>query len=78
MEMFQKELNRIEKLRYGTDTEEYAIGIGCIAVPIYNTNKEPIAAIGVTGPIEFYQNMNNFHLTLGELLEISSKIEQLL
>lgn len=78
MELFQKELNRIEKLRYGTDTEEYAIGIGCIAVPIYNTNKEPIAAIGVTGPIEFYQNMNNFHLTLGELLEISSKIEQLL
>ena len=54
------------------------MGIGCIAVPIHNANKEPIAAIGVTGPIEFYQNMNNFNTTLGELLEISSKIEQLL
>lgn len=75
---FQEELNRIEKLRYGTDVEEYAVGIGCIAVPIHNANKEPIAAIGVTGPIEFYQNMNNFNTTLGDLLDISAKIEVLL
>lgn len=75
---FQRELDRIQKLRYGTDVEEYAIGIGCIAVPIHNANREPIAAIGVTGPIEFYQNISNFNATLGDLIDISAKIEKLL
>jgi len=78
IEEFKKRLVQIGKLRYGTDVEEYAVGIGCIAVPIYNANKEPIAAIGVTGPIEFYQDMNQFNTTLGDLLDLSAKIEELL
>lgn len=78
LDEFQKELDRIRRLGYATDVEEYAPGIGCIAVPIYDVNEAPIAAIGVTGPIKFYQNMNHFNIVLEELLNISGKLQKLL
>ncbi len=79
-EKLKKEFENIKHQKYSTDVEEYAVGIGCIAVPIYNNASStiPIAAIGVTGPISFYRNTNNFDSMLEKLLHVSSKIEQLL
>ena len=74
----KEHLREAAALGYGVDDEEYADGIGCIAVPIYDSIKKPMAAIGVTGPIEFYQKEETFRATLEFLkktaVEISNKI----
>ena len=53
---FRDILNECKEKKYGIDNEEYALGIGCVAVPIYNHSGAAIAAIGTTGAISFYQN----------------------
>ena len=78
LERLQEEFNKIRRQKYSTDVEEYAIGIGCIAVPIYHNSDTPVAAIGVTGPISFYRNTRNFDLMLENLRRVSKKLEDLL
>lgn len=53
-EEFRKTLPQIKKQHYAIDLEEYSIGVGCIAVPIFNYKGECIAALGLTGNIEDY------------------------
>ena len=77
-EQFREHLLLTARQGYGTDREEYAEGIGCVAVPVFISKKCPVAAIGATGPIEFYQNPETFHQILVFLkktaAEISSEI----
>ncbi|MEA4932639.1 MAG: IclR family transcriptional regulator [Lawsonibacter sp.] len=40
---------------YGLDDEEYAIGIGCLAVPVFQQD-QCIAALGITGSITAYHD----------------------
>lgn len=61
---------------YGTDDEEYAMGVGCIAVPIYDSENKPIAAIGTTGPVEFYHNAEEFQAILDFLKKTAQKISK--
>lgn len=76
LDSYRTELKRIRELGYSTDHEEYALGIGCIAVPIFDSVGIPIAAIGVTGPINFYRDVNNFSTTLNSLFDISRQIQE--
>ena len=43
------ELATIRKRGYAVDNEEFEVGLGCIAVPVYN-DRDVVAAISVSGP----------------------------
>lgn len=47
---FLLELSSIRKKKYAIDNEEMAIGLCCIAVPIFDHNSYPAYAISVSGP----------------------------
>lgn len=47
---FAKTLVEIRKLGFGFDDEEHAIGLRCIAAPIFNEAREAIAGISLSGP----------------------------
>lgn len=78
IEEFKNELIRTKHQGYGTDVEEYALGIGCIAVPIYGPHKIPIAAICLTGPIDDYQTQAQLNTKLELLTRASAEITQLI
>ena len=44
------ELNRLGKLGYGIDNEEFICGMITIAVPVLGPNQKPVAAIACHGP----------------------------
>lgn len=73
-ELIRSHLRLAARQGYGTDNEEYAVGIGCVAVPVFGSSDRPIAAIGATGPIEFYQNEGSFRQILTALQEASAEI----
>lgn len=76
LQLLQKKLTEAASQGYGTDDEEYALGIGCISVPIFASGKKPIAAIGTTGPIEFYQSDDSFHSILLYLKKTAQEISE--
>ncbi len=45
-----EELRIVKERGYATDFEEFKVGINCISYPIFNANKEAIAAISLSGP----------------------------
>lgn len=73
-EMIRKQLEICARQKYGTDEEEYADGVGCIAVPIYDSDHKPVAAIGTTGPIEFYHKPETFRSILTFLQKTAAEI----
>jgi DNA-binding IclR family transcriptional regulator len=46
----RKRLARIRRLGYGTDEEEYTIGVRCVAVPIRDQHGVIVAAMSVSAP----------------------------
>ena len=44
------ELARIRELGYALDDEEHAIGLRCVAAPIFDENAKAICAISLSGP----------------------------
>lgn len=73
---FVDSLAKIEKSGYALDHEEYALGIGCIAVPIFDKRDMPIAAIGLTGHIEHYRDDKKVLDLVKSLHDISQKITE--
>lgn len=49
-QQFKQELVRVRKKGYGLDLGEKIVGLHCLAAPIFNYQKRPIAAIWITGP----------------------------
>ena len=47
---FAKTLVEIRKLGFSFDDEEHAIGLRCVAAPIFNEAREAIAGISLSGP----------------------------
>ncbi|MHC1773305.1 MAG: IclR family transcriptional regulator [Flexilinea sp.] len=60
---------------YGIDDEEYALSIGCLAVPIFD-GKTPIASLGLTGSIDNYRDKRKFQTSLEKLKEASYLISE--
>ncbi len=48
--VFQAEIVEAHARRYAIDDEEYAVGLRCVAAPVFNEAHEPIAAISLSGP----------------------------
>lgn len=76
LQKFVFALNEAREVGYGTDYQEYAIGIGCLAVPIYDKFNNPIAALGLTGHIDNYIDMNIFNSALEKLKHTSILISE--
>ncbi|WP_261133494.1 IclR family transcriptional regulator [Bacillus sp. Marseille-Q3570] len=49
-EDFRKELHRVKEQGYAIDNEENEPGVFCVAVPVWDHNREVIAAISVSMP----------------------------
>lgn len=47
---FRQALTEAHKRQFALDDEEYAIGLRCVAAPIFNEAHEAIAAISLSGP----------------------------
>ena len=46
----REELERVRQLGYALDDEEHAIGLRCVAAPIFDENAQALAAISLSGP----------------------------
>lgn len=51
---FIQHLNTVRLQGYAVDDEEFSLGIGCLAAPIFNFERRCVAAVGVTGGIHDY------------------------
>lgn len=60
---------------YAVDLEEYANGIGCLAVPIFSKDT-CVAALGITGSISNYNNKERFSFMLQHLKESGKHLSQ--
>ena len=49
---FKRELARIRDLGYALDDEEDEVGLRCVATPIFDSRRKPVAAVSVAGTIE--------------------------
>jgi len=72
--LFYKELENVKIKGYAIDDEEFAIGIGCMAVPVFDYTNEIIAAIGITGHISAYKNQNELKTILASMKQTAAKI----
>ena len=75
---FIKELDRIQACGYGFDDEEYAIGVGCLAVPIRDADGEAIAAIGTTGRYIMYDTPEKIANLVSVIQEAAQNVTRLL
>ena len=49
--LLRADLERVRAAGHALDDEEHAIGLRCLAAPIYNENGEVIAAVSASGPM---------------------------
>jgi DNA-binding IclR family transcriptional regulator len=48
---FRQELDKIQRQGYAVDDEEAVLGARCVSAPIFDSDREPIAALSVSGPV---------------------------
>lgn len=53
-----QELEEIRKKGYSVDNEEVEIGLKCVAVPIFDYRKNPVAAISISSTAAVMERMN--------------------
>ena len=46
----REELERVRQLGYALDDEEHAIGLRCVAAPVFDENRQALTAISLSGP----------------------------
>ena len=71
---FARELEVIEQNGISFDNEEYSIGIGCMAVPIFNHNRQCVASLGITGTIRDYRDPERKTQLLTSLTDAAQEI----
>jgi len=73
-DVFLSHLQTIRQQGYSMDNEEYALGIGCFSAPIYDFTGEVVAALTLTGPVNFYTEPDSSQKILKTLFEICCQI----
>jgi IclR family acetate operon transcriptional repressor len=71
-----KELGDVKARGYGTDIEEYAENVVCLACPIINYQGKIIAAIGISGTKD--RGLTDLERNIGIVKEAASAINKLL
>lgn len=74
-ETFLLEIEHSRECGYGYDNEEFSLGIGCLAVPLFDGKKKCAGALGITGSIQEYKKKQTFRESLEALRSSASKIE---
>jgi len=72
-----EELNQIKKQGYAVDNEEVELGLRCVAVPIFDYQAKPIAAISISSSIAILneERMRDISLEICKVaLDISNKL----
>ena len=62
---FENELQGIRQQGYAVDDEEVALGVRCVAVPIFDHQQKAIAALSVSGPISRIHNSRLREISAG-------------
>jgi len=75
-EQFYKELDRVRSTGYALDNEEFALGIGCIAAPIFDYTGQIIAAVGTTGHFVDYTKRASFDRLKNAILKAARNISR--
>ncbi|MEA4846323.1 MAG: IclR family transcriptional regulator [Clostridiaceae bacterium] len=70
---FYKELDLIKQRGYARDREELALGIECVAAPIFDNFMYPIAAISISMPNNL-ENMRRMEEYREQIMVVSKKI----
>lgn len=73
-EILAEKLQTVLTNGYGTDEQEFSIGVGCVAVPIFNYTGRCVAAIGTTGNFADYNTPEKIEKILKALRPISNEI----
>ena len=69
----KKELEEIKKMGYAFDNEERELGVECIAAPIFDFDKQVIAAVSVSGPKARF-DQESIERFITNLLDITCEI----
>jgi len=46
----RRELAKIRTTRYALDVEEFALGLKCVAAPLFDHSRRVVASLGIAGP----------------------------
>jgi DNA-binding IclR family transcriptional regulator len=46
----RRELTKIRAARYALDGEEFALGLKCVAAPLFDHSRRVVASVGIAGP----------------------------
>jgi DNA-binding IclR family transcriptional regulator len=46
----RRELQKIRAVRYAIDVEEFALGLTCVAAPLFDHSRRVVASLGIAGP----------------------------
>jgi IclR family acetate operon transcriptional repressor len=46
----RRELAKIRVARYALDAEEFALGLKCVAAPLFDHSRRVVASLGIAGP----------------------------
>lgn len=68
-ELLKTEILEVQKQGYAIDDEELALGLRCVAAPVFDVDKRPIYAISISGPT-FYMKKERFE-EMGEDLKVN-------
>ena len=69
-----RELEVTRERGYGVDSEEFALGIGCIAVPVFGAGNHCVGALGITGRMEDYRGGKQFEDLKEQILRTAQEI----
>lgn len=78
LEDFLHELETIRIRGYAIDEGEHEVGVRCVAVPIFGLDREPIAAISISGPVERLDPFADDHRILEAIQESAQVISGLM
>jgi IclR family acetate operon transcriptional repressor len=65
-----EDLAAIRRRGYAIDDEEHAVGVRCVAAPVFAGTGEVVAAIGVTGTVS--QINDDYLHSLGKIVQMSA------
>jgi DNA-binding IclR family transcriptional regulator len=65
-----EELAAIRRRGYAIDDEEHAVGVRCVAAPVFAASGEVVAAIGVSGTVS--QVSDDYLLSLGKIVQTAA------
>lgn len=73
VDAYMEHLELVRKQGYAEDNEEFSVGVGCLAAPVFNYESRCVAALGITGGVQNYRGENKEKM-LRYLLECTHNI----